>query len=59
MRSSSDSYHHSSSTVNSNLNSRYGSSSNYLDLHPSTSGSDRAEFYDRYQNRVNESKNIH
>ena len=59
MHSSSNSYHRSSSTFNSNLNSRYGSPSNYLDLHPSVSGSDRAEFYDRYQNRVNENKNIH
>ncbi len=49
MRSSHDSYHHSSSTLN---NTRYRSPSNFLDLNPTTSGSERAEFRDRYQNRV-------
>jgi hypothetical protein len=48
MRSSYDSYHHSSSLSNSHHNS---SPSHSLDLSPS-SGSERAEFRDRYQNRV-------
>jgi len=51
MRSSHDSYHHTSSTSSSLNNPRYRSPSNYLDLNPTTSGSDRAEFRDRYQNR--------
>ncbi|CAF2367343.1 unnamed protein product [Rotaria sp. Silwood2] len=48
MRSSYDSYHHSSSSL---LNSHYASPLNHLDLIPTTAGSDRAEFHDRYQNR--------
>ena len=52
MRSSYDSYR-TSSTASSSLKSpRYQSPSNYLDLNPATGGSDRAEFRDRYQNRV-------
>jgi len=46
MRSSHESYHHSSST------SRYRSPSHFSDSTPLTGGSDRAEFRDRYQNRV-------
>jgi hypothetical protein len=54
MRSSYDSYNHSSSTSNSLGNSRYRSPSKYVDLNSlPSSGSDRAEFHDRYQNRVN------
>ena len=53
MSSSYDSYR-SSSTASSSLRSpRYQSTSNYLDLSPTTGGSERAEFHDRYQNRVN------
>jgi hypothetical protein len=52
MRSSYDSYHTSSSTSNALRNPRYTSPSNYLDLNPTTGGSERAEFRDRYQNRV-------
>ncbi|CAF0838191.1 unnamed protein product [Rotaria sp. Silwood1] len=48
MRSSYDSYHHSSSSLR---NSHHKSPLTHLDLHPSTVGSDRAEFHDRYQNR--------
>ncbi|CAF1115291.1 unnamed protein product [Rotaria sp. Silwood1] len=48
MRSSYDSYRHSSSSLR---NSHHTSPLTHLDLHPSTSGSDRAEFHDRYQNR--------
>jgi hypothetical protein len=51
MRSSYDSYHTSSSTSNALRNPRYTSPSNYLDLNPTTGGSERAEFRDRYQNR--------
>jgi hypothetical protein len=51
MRSSYDSYHHSSSASSSHHTPRYGSPSTYLDLTPSGTGSDRAEFRDRYQNR--------
>jgi len=52
MRSSYDSYHHSSSLSNSLHNSNHASPSHSLDhiLTPS-SASDRAEFHDRYQNR--------
>jgi hypothetical protein len=52
MRSSYDTYHHSSSSSNSLQNSRYSSPTHSLDynLTPS-SGSERAEFRDRYQNR--------
>jgi hypothetical protein len=53
MRSSHDSYHHSTSS-----SSRYRSPSNYLDLNPTTGGSDRAEFRDRYQNRVKRKKDF-
>jgi len=51
MHSSYDSYHGSSSTSSSLRNSRHHTPSNYLDLNPTTAGSDRAEFRDRYQNR--------
>jgi hypothetical protein len=52
MRSSYDSYHTSSSTSSALRNPRYQTPSNYLDLNPTTGGSERAEFRDRYQNRV-------
>ncbi len=50
MRSSYDSY---SSTSNSLRNSNYSSPSHSLDIGlTSITGSDRAEFHDRYQNKV-------
>ncbi len=52
MRSSYDSYHTSSSTSSALRNPRYQTPSNYLDLNPTIGGSERAEFRDRYQNRV-------
>lgn len=47
MRSSYDTY---SST--SSYNSKYASPSSHLDLTPLSHGSERAEFLNRYQNRV-------
>ncbi len=53
MRSSYDT-HYSSSTSNSLRNSNYSSPLHSLDIGLSPfSGSDRAEFRDRYQNKVN------
>ena len=54
MRSSHDSYRHSSVASTSNRNQRHTTPSNYLDLNPSIGGSERAEFRDRYQNRVSQ-----
>jgi hypothetical protein len=51
MSSAYNSYRSSSTTSNSVRSPRYQSTSNYLDLNPTTGGSDRAEFHDRYQNR--------
>ena len=48
MRSSHDSHNYSSTSSTS----RYRSPSTYLDLAPTNGASDRAEFRDRYQNRV-------
>jgi len=53
MRSSTDSYRHSSLAPSPNRNYRHTTPSNYLDLNSSVGASDRAEFRDRYQNRVN------
>lgn len=57
MSSAFDSYR-SSSTASSHRTPNYRAPSNYLDLAPSSNGSDRAEFHDRYQNRVNISNDI-
>lgn len=52
MRSSYDSYHSSSTTSSSLRGPRYQSPANFLDLNSAAGGSERAEFRDRYQNRV-------
>jgi hypothetical protein len=52
MRSSHDSYRQSSLAPSPNRNYRHTTPSNYLDLNSSVGASDRAEFRDRYQNRV-------
>jgi hypothetical protein len=53
MRSSYDSYQSTTASTASNSvrSPRYQSPSNFLDLNPSTGGSERAEFRDRYLNR--------
>ncbi len=56
MHSSHDSYRSSSTASNSTRTPHYQSPSNYLDLNAATGGSERAEFHDRYQNRVNRKK---
>ena len=57
MSSTYDSYR-SSSTSSSLRTPRHTTPSSYLDLNHAAGGSDRAEFHDRYQNRVNISKEI-
>ena len=52
MSSNFDSYR-SSSTASSLRTPNYRAPTNFLDLAPSSTGSERAEFHDRYQNRVN------
>ena len=56
MRSSHDSYRHSSLAPTSTRSYRHPTPSNYLDLNSAVGASDRAEFHDRYQNRVNKEK---
>ncbi|CAF1003338.1 unnamed protein product [Adineta ricciae] len=51
MRSSYDSYRHSSLSSLPNRSYRHTTPSNYLDLNSQVGGSERAEFHDRYQNR--------
>ncbi len=58
MRSSHDSYRQSSLAPSPNRNYRHTTPSNYLDLNSSVGASDRAEFRDRYQNRVNNPSNL-
>jgi hypothetical protein len=58
MHSSHDSYRSSSTASNSTRTPHYQSPSNYLDLNAATGGSERAEFHDRYQNRVNRKMKI-